>query len=358
MIGRSPAAVDQARRVADTVLYEGYVLYPYRASARKNQLRWQFGVLAPRPFSEAGGSEPFSSQTECILASSADAELDVTVRFLLVQARTVEQAAGGGTFQPVPSLDVGGRFLAAWDEAVEEEVTLTHLQVADLVAASRELVIHRPGSAETETVTGPAGNTAGRIVRRRWPVTGRLRVRADQAGDGLVRVHARVENLTAWGEPGASRDDVVRHSMASVHLILVARGGGFVSMVDPPDGARAAVAACRNEGTWPVLIGDVDRHDTVLSSPITLYDFPEVAPESEGDFCDSTEIDEMLALRVMTLTEEEKRQARGTDARSAEIVDRCDSMPAEILERLHGAVRSLRAATSTVEPPLATGDPA
>ena len=80
----------------------------------------------------------------------------------------------------------------------------------------------------------------------------------------------------------------------------------------------------------------------VLSSPVTLYDYPEVAPESAGDLFDSTEIDEMLALRVMTLTDEEKREARGTDARAAAIIDRCDVMPDEVFERLHGAVRYLR----------------
>ena len=60
---------DDARQVADTVLFEGYVLYPYRASAQKNQLRWQFGVLTPREWSEDGGSEPSAQQTEILLDS-------------------------------------------------------------------------------------------------------------------------------------------------------------------------------------------------------------------------------------------------------------------------------------------------
>ena len=38
---------DRARKIADAVLYEGYLLYPYRASAAKNRVRWQWGVLAP-----------------------------------------------------------------------------------------------------------------------------------------------------------------------------------------------------------------------------------------------------------------------------------------------------------------------
>src|SRR6202034_425438 len=101
------------------------------------------------------------------------------------------------------------------------------------------------------------------------------------------------------------------------------------------------VASCRSEGTFPVLIGS---DDIVLSSPIILYDHPEVARESAGDLYDATEIDEILALRVLTLTDEEKAEARGTDARAAAIIDRCDNMPPEMWERLHGAVRSLRSA--------------
>ena len=91
-----------------------------------------------------------------------------------------------------------------------------------------------------------------------------------------------------------------------------------------------------------MLIGEEGDADVVLSSPIILYDHPAVAPESVGDFCDATEIDEILALRVLTLTDDEKAEARGTDARAAAIVDRCDDLPPEVWSRLHGAVRSLR----------------
>ena len=138
----------------------------------------------------------------------------------------------------------------------------------------------------------------------------------------------------------------VRRSLVAVHTLLAVDDGAFVSLLDPPEFAAAAVAGCSNDGTFPVLIGDgVAAQPTVmLSSPIILYDHPAVAPESQGDFCDATEIDEILALRVLTLTDDEKAEARGTDRRAAAIVDRCDDMPPEVWERLHGAVRSLRPA--------------
>ena len=86
----------------------------------------------------------------------------------------------------------------------------------------------------------------------------------------------------------------------------------------------------------------------MLSSPIILYDHPEVAPESPGDLYDATEIDEILALRVLTLTEDEKAEARGTDPRAAAIIDRCDHMAAAQWERLHGTMRVLGDARAAV----------
>ncbi|MGH9115209.1 MAG: hypothetical protein ACRDWW_05200, partial [Acidimicrobiales bacterium] len=139
------------------------------------------------------------------------------------------------------------------------------------------------------------------------------------------------------------REDLMGRSLVAVHTILGVEGGKFVSMLDPPVGAAEAVASCRSEGTFPVLVGD---DDVMLSSPIILYDHPEVAPESPGDLYDATEIDEILALRVLTLTDEEKAEARGTDARAAAVIDRCDEMPPEVWARLHGAVRSLRPAAA------------
>jgi hypothetical protein len=162
-------------------------------------------------------------------------------------------------------------------------------------------------------------------------------------------VHVTVENATTWSGPGGRRDDAIPHSLVAVHTMLALEDGDFVSLFDPPEDAVAAVATCRNEGTFPVLIGPDDAHDLVLSSPIILYDHPQVAPESAGDLYDATEIDEILALRVLTLTDEEKAEARATDERAAAVIDRVDAMPPELWARLHGAVRSLRPVVD--EPP-------
>jgi hypothetical protein len=125
-------------------------------------------------------------------------------------------------------------------------------------------------------------------------------------------------------------------SLLAVHTMVAVDDGRFVSLLDPPEPAALAAASCRSEGAYPVLIG---QDDVVLSSPITLYDHPEVAAQSPGDLYDSLEIDEILALRVMTLTDAEKSEARGTDPRAAAIIDRCEAMSAEALGALHGQMR-------------------
>jgi hypothetical protein len=149
---------------------------------------------------------------------------------------------------------------------------------------------------------------------------------------------------------------MLRYAMVGTHTLLALTGGAFVSLLDPPEWARGAVEACENLHTWPVLVG-ADRTDVILSSPIILYDYPEIAPESPGDLYDATEIDEILTLRTMTLTDEEKSAARATDPRAAAIVDRIDAMPAEVLERLHGAVRYLRRVTDRSAAPAAPPEP-
>ena len=330
--------------MADAVLYEGYLLYPYRASAAKNQARWQFGVLMPRLWSESGPDEPWSTQTECLLEPEDTTTVRVLVRFLHVQSKTVEAVdVEAGTFNEVPALPVDGSELVPWDEATEQEVTV-EVPLARLLAGELATPFERPGGRRVEPVHTVAGKLAGRTVRRRWPVMGSVRLSAERLEGpyGLVRLRLQLENATAWNDPGADRSVALRHSLVAAHSLLGIDRGVFLSLLDPPEWAKPAAEACRNLHTWPVLIGEEGRRDAMLSSPIILYDHPTIAPESPGDLFDATEIDEILTLRTMALTEDEKREARATDERAAAIIDRVDSMPPELLERLHGAVRYLR----------------
>jgi hypothetical protein len=184
------------------------------------------------------------------------------------------------------------------------------------------------------------GAAVGRIVRRRSPLTATVDVTA-RAGPGpdpsLVRLGVTVVNVHP--DTASTKDEAIRLSLIGAHVLVQAEGAGFVSLLEPPPGAVDAVARCRQHRCFPVLVGLPGETDLVLGSPIILYDYPEVAAESAGALFDSTEIDEILTLRVMTMTDAEKREARATDPRAAEIIDRCDAMSTESLQRLHGVLR-------------------
>jgi hypothetical protein len=348
-------STERARAVADAVLYEGYVLYPYRASARKNQVRWQFGVLAPRAWSEAGGCEPCWMQTEILLEPGAGAVLDGTLRFLQAQRRLIEEAVDGG-FRSVERLDVDGRLWTSWDEGVEREIALT---VAADGTTAITVPFAFPGEGETEPIVASDGRVVGRVARERMPIAGAVAIQTERLArqPSLVRARLTVRNLSPCDAPAAARDQALGSFLVGTHLLLAMSRGQFVSLLDPPAPAREAAAQCENVRTWPVLIGAAGERTVMLSSPIILQDYPEIAPESPGDLFDATEIDEILTLRTMALTDDEKREARATDPRAAAVIDRVDAMPAEILERLHGAIRSLRPVAAPAAEPVAEPDP-
>lgn len=335
-----------ARQIADAVLLEGYVLYPYRASAAKNRLRWQFGVLVPPEYTAQGG-EHSHQRTECVMEARQDDRLAVELRFLRVQRRTVEQATATGGFEPVERLELADRVLVEWDEAVEERIELL-LPVEELMGEGVQHGFRLPGVGETELLRED-GTAVGRLVRRREQVDGVVRLRAEELPGPYraQRLTAVVENASTWmPRRRTPREEALPRALVSAHLLLGLEHGRFLSVTDPPEWARAAVERCRNEQTWPVLAGPDGGCKVILSSPIILEDHPRVAPESLGTLYDATEIDEILALRTAALTDEEKREARGTDERAGAVIDLAESMPPEVLERLHGAIRGLREISS------------
>ncbi|MEV5986619.1 hypothetical protein AB0L85_16615 [Streptomyces sp. NPDC052051] len=339
----------RARQVADAVLFEGYVLYPYRASSAKNRLRWQFGVLVPPAWGAERDENDFQ-HTECLLEPRAGTTLAVELRFLRARRRTVQQARPGGGFETVAELRLPDRVLVPWDEGCEERVEAVVTMDALLDGDGVTIPFTRPAGEESEPVRDENGLPVGRVLRRYEQLDGALRLSAREL-DGpyrVVRLSAVVENTSTWTpaqDEAAGRDAALPRSLVASHLLMGLSTGSFLSMTDPPEWAKAAVAACRNLHTWPVLAGAVGQADLMLSSPIILEDHPAIAPESPGALYDATEIDEILALRTAALTDEEKREARGTDERAAAAVALAESMPPEVLERLHGAVRGLREVT-------------
>lgn len=266
--------------VANAVLYEGYLLYPYRSSAIKNQRRWNFGVVYPQAFGDVS-----SMQTECLVRCSADVAPHIRVRFLHL----------------------------AGEQAMPRDVELTIPGTRDFTFAPLE---------DQEAIQG------------------RVETHIEPVGNDLFKVRVTIVNTTALN--GLRRDDALRRSFISTHTILSLSDGEFVSLLDPPDEFREQAAACQNVGTWPVLVGEDGARDAMLSSPIILYDYPQIAPESPGALFDGTEIDEILTLRILTLTDQEKAEMASTDERAKEILERTEAMPPEQFMKLHGVLRGVR----------------
>jgi hypothetical protein len=291
---------DAVRRLADAVLYEGYVLWPYRRSALKNRKRWTFGGVYPRAWSERHPDDPWRLRAE-VLVEGEDARVDVRVRFLHVVRRQAHDRDG----RPVDELVAGGERHLSWEEATEREL-------------SEAGPFRIPAGEEREELDG------GALVRSWNGLEGSVEI----AFDGH-RLAVEIANTTPWS--GDSREDATTHALCSTHAVLRVENGAFVSPLEA-DG-------CRNEGLWPCLVGEPPDRSTILASPIILDEYPQIAPESPGDLFDGGEIDELLILNVLALTDEERAEVRASDPRVRELLDRCEGLSPEQLLRLHGAVR-------------------
>ncbi|MCZ4077138.1 hypothetical protein O1W68_04220 [Rhodococcus sp. H36-A4] len=327
-----------ARAVADAVLYEGYLLYPYRASSQKNQSRWQFGVLGPIGAAAAGMGEESTMSTQCVVRG--DGSLVVTLRFLHLQVRSIEMRSSDATFVEVPEMTVGSIRWLSWDEAISQEITLDRYSLSDLVEP-RYVPIDVPGGRDIEFIEDDEGSVVGRIARTRYPLKGRISLQCNRSDAGSASEFAKVQ-ITVENDHREEELDsagAVRCSFIGAHLLLTCENAEFVSLLEPPDNAVDIAASCTQSRCFPVLSGALGATDVILASPIILYDYPEIATQSDGALFDSTEIDEILTLRILTLTDEEKAQARATDPLAAQIIDRCESMSPESLQQLHGVLR-------------------
>lgn len=347
--------LELVNRIANAVLYEGYMLYPYRPTAVKNQQRWNFGVLYPQGYSQAqGGTDASSMQTECLVHARGAGELEVQVRFLHLLQREIGKLVEPlaefiegvePDYQPVNALEVEGQLFQSWQEATQRDVILPPAGITELEHASQRVAFSFPEYRLVEPLRGKDGVIVGVSVRRQERVAGEIILAARRESDGLSKITVRISNETEAAPEATgreTRDRALLSSTVSTHTILGVRDGEFVSLLDPPAEFRSAASACCNVGTWPVLVGEADSKDTMLSSPIILYDYPQIAPESVGDLFDSTEIDEILTLRIMTLTDEEKREMRGADALARRILERTEMLPAEKLMQMHGAMRGMK----------------
>ena len=340
--------LEQVKEIANAVLYEGYLLYPYRQSALKNRTRWTFGAVYPREYSEAnGGMEPWTMHTECLVEGLAgDISLDVTVRFLHLLVRTVVQpelAKDDRLEANASEWSLASRLAGEpLQEGVEREVSVMGLSLRNLLAHPWRVTIEFPAS---RTVEYPANAAATEIIREQQALSGAFILAAEQVDTDLFKLSIEIENTTLeTGSVTSRRDIVLLQSFVSTHTILQVRQGSFISLLEPPEELQTFVKECQNIRTWPVLVGNEGERNTMLSSPIILYDYPQIAPESPGPLFDGSEIDEILSLRILTLTDEEKVQMR-QDERTREILERTEALTPEQFMKLHRTIRELRPIT-------------
>jgi hypothetical protein len=339
--------------IANAVLYEGYMLYPYRPSSIKNRQRFNFGVLYPQLYSEAqSGSDAWGSQTECLVQGGSLTAIEVRVRFLKLVDRSVRrlteptathQPDGMSGFECVSMLEVDGKVFAPWQEAIECEETVATCNLDGLTVMPFEWPFAFPAKQESEPLSDARGRLVGLIARKQESLRGMVEIKSVHAGDEVFKLSVRVKNITspADGSGYTGRDQALMQSLVSAHVLLGVVDGQFVSLLEPPEGLKDIAASCQNVGTWPVLVGAEGEKDAMLSSPVILYDYPQIAPESPGDLFDGTEIDEILALRILTMTDDEKREMRDTDERARKILERTEALPMEHLMKLHGNLREL-----------------
>jgi hypothetical protein len=319
---------DLVRRIADAVLYEGYLLWPYSKSALKNQQRFTFGGVYPPAFEDSS-----QMQAQVLLEGDQDTEVEIRVRFLHVverQVLKVDRVDDGGEGEslippePVEELNAGGERFVSWDEAVERELAPGPISIA----AGEELV-----------------EIPGGMIRRSWQaLRGEVRLTREELRPGLSRLTLRILNTTPWAagsheDRPRRRADVLRRTFCSTHASLRANGGAWISLTDPPAELREEAEGCENIGLWPVLVGEQGERGTMLASPIILSDHPEIAPESPGDLFDSGEIDQMLVLNILAMTDRERQDMRDCDPRAREILERTEALSDEQITRLNGAVR-------------------
>lgn len=346
-------------KIVQAVLYEGYILYPYRPSV-KNRHRWTFGGLYPRAYSERQrGTDPWMMQVECPVSGGPSTAVRVTVKFLHLVNRVVgelpsplaETPTAEPAFHAVESMTVSDHTYQAWQEATERAAGLPELELARLSAEPFSVEHEFPEQRHWEPLQTEAGQIVGILLREQHSVRARIEIASEACGSDAWKLSVRVFNTTPFeAKDHGARDDAVLRSLASTHAILRTDGGGaFASLTEPQDELRAVAADCRNVGAWPVLVGEPGERDAVLASPIILYDYPQIAPESPGDLFDATEIDEILTLRILTLGEQEKKDAADVDPRASLLLARTESVAREQLMRLHGTIRGMRPVTATRE---------
>ena len=283
---------DRLDELLESLLWEGYALYPYTPGATKNATPTPFGIVYPPVYAGALQSTFDHLELRCALRAPADAVLSAELRFLAASGERHQAAA----------------------------------HRVDLPGAMAGALAGRPACKEVSL-----GGLTVRMALETRPLL--------EENDYEVRL--RVDNRTLVSS-GLDRAGALRRSLISTHPVLRVTGGRFVSPLERP---------CGSVNTFPVLATDAD--DVVLGAAIVLPDHPRLAPESLGGLFDSTEIEEALLLHVRTLSDGERAEIGRQDPAVREMVARAERATPRDIVALHGRVELRDPVTTTppTEPP-------
>jgi hypothetical protein len=340
--------IKEVKDIANAALYESYLLYPYRQSAIKNRQRWTIGVVYPQEYSEANNSiEPWTMQTECLGMGGANTTFDLYVRFLHLLVRTVKrtETTGSCTQDQGGILPAGERSIASCfadeprEEAMEREISILSLPLHDLLEHTYILDFAFPGTSIVEDLATASHLT---IMREQQPLKGTVAIAAKRINTESFKLTVQIMNNTPETGTIANLHNILLHSFISSHTILQIHQGTFTSLVNPPEAVLSVTQQCENLHTWPIPVGSKDTSDFMLSSPIILYDYPQIAPENPGSLFDSTEIDKRLMLRIMALTDDKKAKICQGNIRACEMPQHTESLTLKAFMKLHDTLRSMR----------------
>jgi hypothetical protein len=292
--------MDSAAAIARAVLYEGYVVWPYRHSAGRVSRHGISGCVFPREWSGASrANDPATRCATVLVKARPDSAVDVRIRFLQLMQRQAAAMTPTG-LEDIDELTVAGECYTSWDEAIEREVSLPAATLSGL-GTGHAVTIHIAAGRDMEPLMADDGRIVG-FIRRTWrEIDGTLEVVAARMQPGLYRLAARVTNATSFS--GTDRNAVMHHAMASMHVVLHVDGGSFVSLQHPPESLRAVANDCRPDGLWSVLVGDTGASDTMLATPIILSDYPRIASDDASDLFNDLDGVQLLDLNAVPLAD-------------------------------------------------------
>lgn len=327
--------------LTSTLLYEGYSLFPYHRNAIKNQKPIPFGVVYPSAYNQFNVHAHCEMITDCVLNSTKDSTLNINVRFLhLIKTEVFENKKEGNiadNFVPVYDLYQGNSLYQSGWQTIERTIPIHNFLPATNEAKEKSISFSFEEEIKEENIYDDQKVILGKKIASILPVNGNILVKlipVENIADAF-RVLVIINNTTPIENAGdISRDEIFRQSFLSTNTILKVENGEFISSQDPPAVWTDAVAASSNKDTWPILIDK--GNTTFLSSPIIVYDYPEINPKSKGDLFDSLEIEEALMLHFSVMSDEEKEKIATSDEKLRAMLDKVSQVTPDEIISLHG----------------------